>query len=131
MSLKVISSVNKKLVAAETKLGFQKEKIGTVHVLFSLREFPKSPTWPYPLHFVGQKVISPSHAPRNIVLGVGIIKIIILILKTENATNNLSQKLQAPISAYVKYNNNSTYNLQRSIKIMHLKYLAHFQLHKF
>lgn len=99
--------------------------------MYSLTEFPKSPTWPYPSHFIGQKVISPSHAPTNIVGGLGRIKIIILILKIENATNNLSQKLQAPISAYLKYNNNSTYNLQRFIKIMHLKYLAHFQLPKF
>ena len=112
MSLKVTSCVNKNLVAAETKLDFQKEKkVGRVNVLFSLKEFPKSLTCPNPSNFIGQKVISPSRALTNIVEGLGRIKILVLTLKIENATNNLSQTLQVSISAYIKYNINSTYNL--------------------
>ena len=72
MSLKVTSCVNKNLVAAETKLDFQKEKkkVGGVNVLFSLKEFLKSLTCPNPSSFIGQKVISPSRAPTNIVGGL-------------------------------------------------------------
>ena len=85
--------------------------MGSVNVLFSLKEFLKSLTCPNPSSFIGQKVISPSRAPTNIVGGLGRIKIIVLTLKIENATINLSQNLQVTSSAYVKYNNNSTYNL--------------------